>query len=251
MPAISEDLRDLLQPVAERYASIRLGVFLHGSHSRGEAGPRGDVDVLGLSATEHDDDRISAEQACFDALAARPWPGPLDLKIIPAERFAADPWVDLRTARWLVGEPWHQILPPRTRDQAARESIAVLGSLFGYRDFTLLDDPHELAKPVGRLCSVLAALVTDVVPQNADEAVRVLPTDTRLGAELRDLRTALAGLPKDSPLPDDLRRRVHAAADAVAAVLRVHVEQGLLGPICTAAGAKAIAEYDEHGPLRS
>lgn len=214
MPAISEDLRDLLQPVAERYASIRLGVFLHGSHSRGEAGPRSDVDVLGLSATEHDDDRISAEQACFDALAARPWPGTLDLKIIPAERFAADPWVDLRTARWLFGEPWHQILPPRTRDQAARESIAVLGSLFGYRDFTLLDDPHELAKPVGRLCSVLAA-------------------------------------PKDSPLPDDLRRRVHAAADAVAAVLRVHVEQGLLGPICTAAGAKAIAEYDEHGPLRS
>ncbi|GAB3738227.1 nucleotidyltransferase domain-containing protein [Microlunatus parietis] len=247
MADIADDLRHDLQPIAEQYASIRLGLFLHGSHSRGAAGPRSDVDVIGLYATDRDEDRVATEQASFEALAARPWPGPLDLKIIPAGEFAADPWVDLRTACWLAGEPWHQTLPPRTHDQAARESIAVFGSLFEYGDFADRDDAHDLAKRVGRLCSVLASLVTDVVPQSAEEALRVLRPDTRLAAELRDLRADLAALPKDTQVPEDLSHRVQRAADDVAAVLRVHVERGLLGPICTAAAARALTA---HRPLQ-
>lgn len=246
MPALSEDLRDLLQPVAEQYASIRLGLFLHGSHSRGEAGPRSDIDVIGLYATDREEDGLSAGQTCFEALAAKPWPGPLDLKIIPAGVFAANPWVDLRTARWLAGEPWHETLSPRTHDQAGRESLGVLAVHFEDGEFAQQDDAHELGKRVGRLCSVLASLVAGVVPRSAGEAVDVLRPDTRLGAELRDLRTALTALGTNSRVPDDLSRRVQRAADDVAAVLRVHVEHGLLGPRCTAAGSKAIAEYDRH-----
>lgn len=239
MPAIAEDLRRTLQPVADRYPSIRLGLYLHGSHARGTAGPRSDVDVIGLFAGDRDDDRLPLEQACFEALATRPWPGSLDLKIIPAELFAANQWVDLRTAHWLAGEPWHEQLAPRTHDQAARESLGVLGVLFEDAAFAERD-AHGLAKSVGRLCSVLAALVTDVVPQSAAEAVAVLRPDTRLGAELRELRAALTEWPKDSPVPDDLSSRARRAADEVAAVLRVHVEHGLLGPRCTEAGARAL-----------
>lgn len=243
MPTISEDLRELLQPVAEQYASIQLGLFLHGSHARGEAGPRSDVDVIGLYATDRDEDRTAAEHTCFEALEARPWPGPLDLKIIPAEQFAANPWVDLRTARWLAGEPWQQTLSPRTPDQAGRESLGVLAVHFEDDEFAQQDDAHELGKRVGRLCSVLASLIAGIVPQSAGEAVGALRPDTRLGAELRELRAALTELPANSRVPDDLSHRVRRAADDVAAVLRVHVERGLLGPSCTAAGARALAVH--------
>lgn len=236
------DLARLLAVVAGRFEPIRLGLFLHGSHARGEAGPHSDIDVLGLCSAEEDDIRLVAQQACLGALSSQPWHDRLDLKAIDADRFAADPWVDLRRSRRLAGFAWHETLPPRTPDQAGRESLGVLAVLFEYNYFARRD-PAELQKPVGRLCSVLAALVGGAVPQSASEAVQLLGQDSRLARELGDLRAELARLPDGSIVPEALSTRIQEAAAAVAEVLRVHVERGVLGPICTAAGEQALAKF--------
>lgn len=237
---ITELIRPLAE-IAQRFESIRLGLYLHGSQARDEAGPRSDVDVLGLCVADDATARL-AERACREALAGQPWHDRPDLKVVDADEFAADPWVDLRRSRPLAGFAWHQTLPPRTPDQAGRESLGVLAVYFEDGDFELRD-PVELRKPVGRLCSVLAALVGGAVPHSANEALRMLPTEGRLSRELRDLRGELERVPEGSRVSDDLSSRVRRAADDVAAVLRVHVERGVLGPICTAAGEDALAKH--------
>ena len=234
------ELAEHLTAVARQFESSHLGLYLHGSHSRDQAGPRSDIDVLGLCSAGDDTAWQAAQRACLDALSSRPWHDRLDLKVVDADEFAGNPWVDLRRARRLTGFAWHETLPERTRDQAGRESLGVLAVLFEDDDFAQRT-PHQLRKPVGRLCSVLAALVTGTVPQSSAEAVRLLGTDSRLKKELRDLRDALAQLPDDSIVTEELSSRVQQAAAAVAEVLRVHVEYGLLGPSCTAAGARALA----------
>ncbi len=235
------ELSRRLAEVAGRYEPIRLGLYLHGSHARDEAGPRSDIDVLGLCSADDDATQLTAQQVCLDALAAQPWHDRLDLKVINADRFEADPWVDLRRSRPLAGFAWHETLPPRTRDQAGRESLGVLAVYFEDGDFER-GESAELRKPVGRLCSVLAGLVAGAVPQSATEALRLLGDDTRLARELRELRTELAQLPDDSTVPEALSSRVQRAAADVAEVLRVHVTRGLLGPSCTAAGERALAK---------
>jgi predicted nucleotidyltransferase len=240
---IIAELTECLRAVAGRFEASRLGLYLHGSHARGEAGPLSDVDVLGLCTGDDDTTWMAAQQDCLDALSSQHWHDRLDLKVIDVDEFADNPWVDLRRSRWLAGFAWHETLPPRTRDQAGRESLGVLGVLFEDGCFRQRD-ARELWKPVGRLCSVLAGLVSGTVPQSASEALRLLGTDGRLARELRDLRDELARLPDDSIITETLSSRIQQAARDVAEVLRVQVERGALGPICTAAGTQALAKLD-------
>jgi hypothetical protein len=236
-------LTEQLTAVAGRFEGSRLGLYLHGSHARDEAGPLSDVDVLGLCTGDDDTTWMAAQRACLEALSSQPWHDKLDLKVVDADEFADNPWVDLRRSRWLTGFAWHATVAERTRDQAGRESLGVLGVLFEDGCFEQRDT-RELRKPVGRLCSVLAGLVTGTVPQSASEALRLLGTDGRLARELRDLRAELARLPDDSIITEPLSSRIRQAATDVAEVLRVQVERGVLGPICTAAGTQALAKLD-------
>ncbi|MBO0810463.1 MAG: nucleotidyltransferase domain-containing protein [Microlunatus sp.] len=240
--ALVRDLTDRLDGVVAQFDASQLGLYLHGSHARGEAGPRSDIDVLGLCSTD-EHTRQSAQRACRDALEIAGLGGDrLDLKIIDSELFAADPWVDLRRAQWLAGFPWHEELPVRTRDQAGRESLLVLAVLFEDDAFAQRE-PAQLRKPVGRLLSVLAGLVCATVPQSAGEARRLLGSDSRLTRELGELLDDLSQLPDDAPVTPELSGRVQQAAVDVAAVLRVHVERGILGPICTAAAEHALSAF--------
>ena len=240
--ALVSDLTERLAGVAAQFEASRLGLYLHGSHARGEAGRSSDIDVLGLSSTD-EGTRLSAQEACREALGIAGLGGDrLDLKIIDSERFAADPWVDLRRARWLAGFAWHEELPARTQDQAARESLLVLAVLFE-DDVFAQREPGRLRKPVGRLLSVLAGLVCATVPQSAAEARRLLGSDGQLTRELGELLDELGRLPDDVPIAHELSERVQQAAVDVAGVLRIHVERGELGPICTEAGEQALAAF--------
>ncbi|WP_152365466.1 hypothetical protein [Microlunatus speluncae] len=178
------------------------------------------------------------------ALAAQPWQDQVDLKVIDADRFAADPRsAEVTPAQRIrVGYDAATTHPGPGR----RESLLVLATYFdhGYFDGR---DPAELRKPVGRLCSVLTALITGAVPQSATEALRLLGDDSRLTGELRDLRTALDQLPDGSTVTEALSRRVQQAASDVADVLDIHVARGLLGPSCSAAGQQALAQRRARG----
>ncbi len=85
------ELAEHLTAVARQFESSRLGLYLHGSHSRGEAGPRSDIDVLGLCSAEDDSTWQAAQRACLDALSSRPWHDRLDLKVVDADRVRRQP----------------------------------------------------------------------------------------------------------------------------------------------------------------
>ncbi|WP_246186774.1 nucleotidyltransferase domain-containing protein [Microlunatus speluncae] len=243
MAQLISELGDDLESVARRFGDCRLGIYLHGSHARGEAGPRSDIDVIGLCAVEREGTWQAAEQACQDALATRLWSDQLDLKVVDAAEFSINPWVDLRRAHHLAGYAWHEQLLPRTVDQAGRESLLVLGVLFEDDAFADRADPAGLRKSVGRLCSVLAGLTAGAIPQSAAEAVALLGEAGRLPRALGAMRSELAQLPNPSVVPEELSDRVQRVAADVAAVLRAHVEHGVLGPVSTAAGEQALAKY--------
>lgn len=230
------------------HPDLKLGGYLHGSQHHGSAGPDSDIDLLVVADWAVPRDRTRQLQDSTIAALSTNIAALLDLKILPAAVLVEDPWVDLHRAGFLGGHPWHEEFPPRTHDQASRESLLVLQGI--YADGLDQGPAGELRKPIGRLSSVVAALLDPEVPQSRREAYDILQRhpESALARELLKIIDELTSMDADQKLHDQLHREINSAAGATAELLRDQLNAGALGPICAEAARDALAAYADPWP---
>lgn len=247
--------RQVLGVVADLIASrpdLKLGAYLHGSQLHGTVRPDSDIDVLVVADwTTPRSETKELQETTLAAHTTEPIGAVLDLKILPAATIADDPWVDVHRARFLGGHPWHEELPPRSHDQAARESLLVLQGIYARNDLDQLQ-PRHLRKPVGRLASVVAAILDSDVPQSRTEARHILlrHTDSGLTQTLVKIIDELGDLDPDESISDRLHAEIADASAATAELLQLQLDADGFGPRCTQAAQDALDAYKPKSPRR-
>lgn len=239
--------RDIVAGLTASHPDLKLGGYLHGSHHHGSAGPNSDIDVLVVADWTVPRDRTRQLQdstvAALDDDVARL----LDLKVLPAAVLVEDPWVDLHRAGFLGGHAWHEEFPPRTQDQAARESLLVLQGIFA--DGLDQGLAEGLRKPVGRLSSVVSALLDPEVPQSRREAYIILQRhpESPLAKALLKITDELSSMATSQPIHDQLHGDIERAVAATAQLLQERLNADALGPRCAEAARDALSAYhDSH-----
>lgn len=227
-PQVDELLTDLVR-IAERWPEAQFGLYLHGSHARGEQHRGSDVDVIALARRSTPDRMIKAFLSAGRSSPAASV-NELDLKAMTLDRFTSDPWVKLRAARFIGGYDWRTQLPEATFDQQAREALGVLRVVIAENDLSYTDTAG-VRKILTWMLSIVAGHTASIAPAGVTEARDLLkeaphPLGHNIAAALDDLDTAQ---------PGDISSLRSTAIDLQSRVVDFLAEQdhmGHLGPRC-------------------
>jgi predicted nucleotidyltransferase len=171
-----DDLLAELARVTDEWPDARLGLYLHGSHARGEAREHSDVDVLALAHPSTPAEAIDAFKTTAGTVT-HPLADRLDLKAFTTTRFAADPWVKLDRARFIGGWDWRSELPTPTFDEQAREALGVFAVVV--EDDKLSDAGLDgVRKNVSWMATIVAGHTAGIAPASGSEARQLLRAST-------------------------------------------------------------------------